>query len=179
MKVPFKIVPERSLNLSREFSDKEADILVGKLFTLNQEKGDIFLQINSGGGSFAGAQKLYDNIVMSPNPVIGVVIGNCFSGAVMVLQACSKRFASKHSRFLIHHVSYPVSFTFNHTDTIEKLIPVILKEIRLLKGNNKVLISILEKKLPISLDEIIQLMDNETVISSTEALEIGFIDEIV
>ncbi|MDD3435199.1 MAG: ATP-dependent Clp protease proteolytic subunit [Patescibacteria group bacterium] len=179
MKVPLKIVPERSLHLPREFTEKDAELLISKLFELNQSKGDIFLQINSGGGSFAGAQKLYDNIVMSPNPVIGLVIGDCFSAASMVLQACSKRYASKHSRLLIHHVSYPVRFTFSHKDTIEKVNPMILGELERIERNNKVLISILESKFLISTEQIIKLMDKEQVITPVQALEIGFIDELL
>ncbi|MBW6491927.1 MAG: ATP-dependent Clp protease proteolytic subunit [Lentimicrobium sp.] len=179
MKARFKIIPERSLHLSREFNERDADILIGKLFELNQSKGNIFLQINSGGGSFAGSQKIYDNIALSPNPVIGVVAGDCFSGASIILQACSKRLATKNSRLLIHHVSYPIRLNIKHSDTIEGLSAKILDDMAQIKTNEEILIRILGEKLKVSTDQILQLLDKEEMMNPKKALATGLIDEII
>ncbi len=179
MKVPFKIIPERTLHLNLDFTEKDADNLIGKLFDLNQSKGEIFLQINSSGGNFPGAQKIYDNIVMSPNSVIGLVVGDCFSGATVILQGCSKRYASKNARLLIHHVSYPIRFTLYHNDTMRKLSSMIKKELDLVKTSDQIMVNIFEEKLKIPLDQIIKIMDKAKMMSPEEALEIGLIDQIV
>jgi len=170
--------PSRSLHLHRSLSERDADVLITELFQLNKTEGTIYLQINSPGGSAPGANKLYDNIVNSPNPVIGVVVGDCFSMAAIVLQACDRRYASKHSRLHIHHVTHP-GFTLRHSDTIESLTEKFLEGIELTKKNDKILIDILEKRMKISRKEIIEIMDKDEAMTPERALEIGLIDIII
>lgn len=175
----FFINPNRSLHLNRSFMEKDVDLLIAELFKLNSVEGEIFMQINSRGGSAAGANKFYDNIANSPNPVIGVVIGDCFSMAAMVLQACDKRYASKHSRLHIHHVANPVTLTLRHNDTVAKLEKRITEEIALAKKNDKILIDILEKRLKITRQEIVKIMNQDEPMTPERALEIGLIDKII
>lgn len=169
----------RTLHLNRVFAERDADQLIARIFELNQSEGEIFLQINSPGGSAAGAIKLYDNLVLSPNPVIGVVIGDCFSMASIILQACRNRYASEHSRMHIHHVTNPVNLTLRHYDTIRSLEKELLADIALAQKNDKISIDILEKKLKISREKIIKIMDEDKPITTAQALEIGLIDEII
>jgi len=169
----------RSLHLNRVFTERDADTAITDLFKLNEAEGDIFLQINSPGGSAPGANKLHDNIVHSPNPVIGFVVGDCFSMATMVLQACHKRYASEHARLHIHHVTNPTSLTLRHNDTITGLEKRLREGIALAKKNDDILIDILEKRMKISREEIIEIMDNDEPITPERALEIGLIDAII
>lgn len=175
----FFINPARSLHLNKSFMERDVDLLIMDLFKLNTVDGEIFVQINSRGGSAAGANKLYDNITNNPNPVTGVVIGDCFSMAAMVLQACNKRYASKHSRLHIHHVANPINLTLRHDDTIAKLEKKINEEIELARKNDKILIDILEKRMKISRQEIIAIMDKDEPMTPERALEIGLIDKII
>lgn len=171
--------PSRSLHLNRSFTEKDADVFITDLFQLNKTEGEIYLQINSRGGSAAGANKLHDNIVNMQNPVIGVVVGDCFSMATMVLQGCYRRYASKRSRLHIHHVVNPINLTLRHNDTIESLKERLLEEIELAKKNDKILIDVLEKKMKISREEIIAIMDKDEPMTPERALEIGLIDAII
>jgi len=172
--------PERSLYLSRSFSEKEADNLIGQLFELNKSEGPIFLFFNSHGGSFPGARKLYDNISLSPNPVIGIVIGDAFSAAAMVLQACETRYASEGSRILIHHVFLPVQdMILHHDDTAESVWKGLEKDLGKIKKNDKVFIKAMSKKMIVPQEEIIKLMDKDQAISAKKALKFGLIDEII
>lgn len=170
--------PARSLHLNRSLSERDADMLIAELFQLNKTEGPIYLQINSPGGSAPGANKLYDNIVNTHNPVIGVVVGDCFSMAAIVLQACDRRYASKHSRLHIHHVTHP-GFILRHNDTIESLEKKLLEGIALAQKNDKILIDILEKRMKISREEIIEIMDKDEPMTAKRALEIGLIDAII
>ncbi len=170
--------PSRSLHLGRSLSERDADTLIAELFQLNKTEGPIYLQINSPGGSAPGANKLYDNIVNSPNPVIGVVVGDCFSMAATILQACDRRYASKHSRLHIHHVTHP-GFILRHNDTVKSLRKKLLEGIELAQKDDKILIDILEKRMKISRKEIIAIMDKDEAITPERALEIGLIDVII
>jgi ATP-dependent protease ClpP protease subunit len=174
-----KIDPSRSLFLNSGFSEKDANILVKQLFDLNQSKGKIFLQMNCNGGSFAGAKKLYDNICLSPNPVYGVVAGNAFSGAPVVLQACYKRYATNLSKFLIHHISYPISFDIKINDKISDLNDFVAEEMLLLKTNESIMVEILEKRMKINRAEIETILDKDIEFTALDAEKLGLIDEII
>ena len=172
--------PKRSLHLNRSFSEKEADGLIEQLFELNKSEGPIFLFFNSRGGSFPGARKLYDNISLSPNPVIGIVIGDAFSAAAMVLQACTTRYASEGSQILVHHVFLPVQdLVLRHDDTAESVWKGLEKDLGKIKKNDKVFIKAMSKKMTIPQEEIIKLMDKDQAISAKKALKLGLIDEVI
>ena len=141
-------------------------------------KGEIFLQINSNGGSFPGARFLHENILISANPVIGVVSGKCFSAATFVLQACTKRYATKLSRIQAHFVSNPISFTIKIDDEMDQLIKKVQWERNLLHKNNEILINALSQKIN-DKEAMMELLKQEKVITASEAKKVGFIDDIV
>jgi len=179
-KSPFKIDPKRSIFLNSGFTEKDANILIKQLYDLNLKDGPIFLQMNGSGGSFAGAKKLYDNIVISPNPVTGVVAGDAFSALAIVLQACQKRYATKLSRFHLHYVSYPITFNIQHNDNILMLKDTVLKELKLLRSNNEILLKILATRITsISRAKLEKLLNDETDLTPEQALELGLIDKII
>lgn len=173
-----KINPERSLFFGSMVTEKDADLLIKQLFELNKTKGDIFIQINSNGGSFAGARKLYDNIALSPNPVCGIVAGNAFSAAAIVLQACHKRCATKLSKLLVHHLMCPFSYDLKINDKID-IKKIIEKETNRVQENEKVMMEILKKRMTISEEEILKILDDEPELSALTAQKIGLIDEII
>jgi ATP-dependent protease ClpP protease subunit len=170
---------KRILFLAQGFSEKDADRTVQDLFELNKREGAIFLQINSAGGSFPGARKLYDNISASPNAVIGVVLGDCFSGATIVLQACTKRLASINSRIHIHHAFNPATITFRHFDTLSSVSARVQKEIDLVKSNDKIIIDILTISTGMEMSQIVKILDKNEILSPEQALKMKLIDEII
>jgi ATP-dependent Clp protease, protease subunit len=66
------------------------------------EKTPMTLFIDSRGGQLELEQMCMDVIAASKVPVHGVVIGECFSAAFSVLQACHKRLAYPHARLRFH-----------------------------------------------------------------------------
>ncbi|GEM_PF-1774626 len=74
--------------------------------SLQYQGTQIKLIIDSRGGSVHHGLMLVDLIQSLPKQVIGIVNGECHSMAPVVLQACSERIATKHSRFLLHNISY-------------------------------------------------------------------------
>lgn len=178
-KSTFKINPERALFLHGGFTEKDANLLIKQLFELNQKGGDIFLQMNGGGGSFSGAKKIYDNILLSPNPVDAVVAGDAFSAIAVVMQACRKKYATKHSRIHIHHVAYPITLTLKPSDNIVELKEIISTELNRLKKDDDILTEILSMTLKVEKEKVKKMLDEDKTLSASEALELHLIDEII
>lgn len=65
----------------------------------------IQLVINSEGGDMVQAFSLIDYMNSIPNPINGIVLGNCQSAAVVILQACQHRAAGSNSVFMTHRGS--------------------------------------------------------------------------
>jgi len=175
----FKINPERALFLNGGFTEKDANLLIQKLFELNQKEGEIFLQMNGNGGSFSGAKKIFDNILLSPNPVTGVVAGDAFSSIAVVLQACRKKYATKYSRVHIHHVAYPISFNLKPNDNIVELKEIVSIELNRLKKDDEILIEILSATMKMEKENVKKMLDEDRTLSASEALELLLIDEII
>ena len=138
------------------------------------------LFIDSKGGACEHALALYDWIKLLPRPVAGIVAGRCWSAAILVLQACSPRLATKNSRFLLH---YPkADFRFSVAEG-ERLTRRWEKELRYGRGLNDRMLEILATRANKSKDEIALLWRNgeelEEVLWADEAREVGLIDEVI
>ena len=64
------------------------------------------LVIDSGGGDVTSALSAYDFIKSLPFNVECTIIGDCHSATLTLMAACSKRKATKHSRFLFHAMKF-------------------------------------------------------------------------
>lgn len=174
-----KTNPKRSLFLRGNNNDNDYDKLVLELFELNKMKGKIWLWINSSGGSSVGARKLYDNIINSPNPVYGIIAGDCFSSASIVLQACKKRYATKNSRFHIHNAVWPLNILVKHNSNFNDFENEVKDAIKLVQEANNTAEKIFLQKTNIKLNRIKKIMTKNKIIPLKEALKMGFIDEII
>ncbi len=174
-----KFITERTLFLPSNFNDSQVDVLIKNLFDLNKSEGRIFLHINSSGGSFSAAKKLYENILLSRNEVDGIVAGICFSGAALIFQACKKRYATPLSILGVHYITYPIAFTVEADKKIEDYLPFINDEFNRLQKNNETIRKILSKRMVIDEKKIHQLLLKEKELDVHESLKIGIIDEII
>jgi ATP-dependent protease ClpP protease subunit len=75
-----------------------------------QSQDTIKLLIHSAGGDTEVAFQLFDFIKLLQAPILGIVNGKCASAALIVLQACVKRIATEHSRFLWHSGTITAQF---------------------------------------------------------------------
>lgn len=57
--------------------------------------------ISSNGGNYG--VEIYDVLTLYPGKITGVVVNMARSAAMTILQACDMRYATPHSRLLIHH----------------------------------------------------------------------------
>lgn len=67
-----------------------------------EEREPIYLYFYSEGGDLDVTWAIISTIEASVTPVYAVNMGQCYSGACFIYLACHKRYAMKHSKFLIH-----------------------------------------------------------------------------
>ena len=84
--------------------------------TLSQQKSLLIL-IDCTGGEVEAALQIYDVIRCSALDSVGIVVGECSSSAMVLLQACKKRYALPHARFMCH----TLSFTFKSSIAVESI----------------------------------------------------------
>jgi len=166
---------KRILSLIGEITREKVENLRAWLQFLNiqSKRRTIKLIFDSPGGEVSAAFRLYDAILLSKAPVIGIVNGECSSAAVVILQATKKRLATEHSLFLIH----PVVINFGKLRLNEKIKKKIDKKLEKGKKRQTALYQILMKKTGKTLKEI--KANEEKIMTAKEAKEFGLIDEVI
>ncbi|HUC02177.1 MAG TPA: ATP-dependent Clp protease proteolytic subunit [Candidatus Paceibacterota bacterium] len=165
-------------NIDHDRAEKVCQMLIG--LALESDK-EIRLIVDCDGGNASPAFSICDTIASIRVPVIGVVMGNCWSMAVPILQSCSRRVASPHSVFLLHCIK--TSFDFSHS-LPKKTIRAIFER-RLLEGRDwQVRFErFIAKRAGKSQAAIRKLMCDGDVLdarlSAEEALAHNLIDEII
>lgn len=112
----------RVVTLCDEINPRTAKDVMTGLMELDPEGYPIILLINSPGGEVYSAFGIIDVITAMTCPVITVCTGAAFSGAALVLMAGKMRFATKHSRIMLHEPSQAGiqgSYQDLQVDTIE------------------------------------------------------------
>jgi ATP-dependent Clp protease protease subunit len=144
---------------------------------INDAKGEeINLVISSGGGSVTEGMGIADLIANYPNETTATGIGLVASIATVVLLSADKVRMTENAFLMIHR---PWSYTMGNADELEataelldkmeaKLLDIYTASVYKRKGKQKDL----ENK-------ITEMMAAETWMTAQEALEFGFIDEIV
>ncbi len=115
MGVPFgdqifnRLLQERIVFLGSVVEDSVANMICGQLLLLSaaDPDSDIFLYINSPGGSVSAGLAIYDTMQFVPNNVATVVVG--FAGSMGQFLLCAgaqgKRYALPHARVMMHQPS--------------------------------------------------------------------------
>jgi ATP-dependent Clp protease protease subunit len=144
---------------------------------INDAKGEeINLVISSGGGSVTEGMGIADLIANYPNETTATGIGLVASIATVVLLSADKVKMTENAFLMIHR---PWSYTMGNADELEataelldkmeaKLLDIYTASVYKRKGKQKDLDN-----------KITEMMAAETWMTAQEALEFGFIDEIV
>jgi ATP-dependent protease ClpP protease subunit len=138
-------------------------------FLLSNQNKDIYLTINSPGGSVYEAIAIYNLIKNHPGNVTIEILGLAASAASFITTAANKVLINSNSVYMLHN-AWLVSVGDHNklrddADYIEKISNLLLTSY-----SNK------SKK---SVDEIKQLMDSETFLFGNEIIENGFADELI
>lgn len=139
---------------------------------LSQIPGDatINLYINSNGGEVKEGVGIYNQLKRHGATVNGVVDGNAYSVAFLILMACDHRTMNLGTSALVHNMWTIVAGNANdlrkEADALDKL----------MESNRQIFLDACGGKL--TEEKLIELMDAETFLTPDECLEYGFIDEV-
>lgn len=168
-----RLLKDRIIFLGEEVNDVSANLVVAQMLFLESEdpEKDIYLYINSPGGSITAGMAIYDTMQYIKSDVSTICIGMAASMGAFLLTAGAKgkRFALPNSEIMIHQ---PLGgFQGQATD-----IDIHAKRILKIK---ETLNEILSERTGQSLDKIKNDVERDYFMSAEEAKNYGLIDEIV
>ena len=130
---------------------------------------DITVHINSTGGDVFQGQAIYTALKNYSGKVTVKIEGLAASMATIIALAADKVEMTSNSLFMIHS---PMSNVFGNKAQMRK-------QINALEKVETTMLSVYKAKTNISEEEIEQMMAHETWLSAHEALELGFVDEVL
>ncbi len=167
-----RLLEDRIVFLSGEVNDSTANVVIAQLIYLegkNPDK-DIYLYINSPGGSVSAGMAIYDTMNYIKCDVSTICVGLAASMGAFLLSSGTKgkRFALPNSEIMIHQPlggaqgqASDIEIQANHMKHIKEKLNRILSE------NTGKDISAIEKD-----------TDRDNYMTAAQALEYGLIDEV-
>ena len=168
-----RLLKERIIFLSEEVNDVTASLVVAQLLFLDAEDPgkDIYLYINSPGGSVTAGMAIYDTMQYIKSDVNTICIGMAASMGAFLLSSGKKgkRFALPNSTIMIHQ---PLGGVQGQASDIKIHTEYLLK----VKAK---LNQILSQNTGKPLEQIEKDTDRDNFLSSIEAKEYGLIDGVM
>jgi ATP-dependent Clp protease protease subunit len=167
-----RLLRDRIIWLGSEVRDENANEIAAKLLLLAAEDSekDIYLYINSPGGSITAGMAIYDTMQFVPNDIVTVGIGMAASMGQFLLTAGTKgkRYITPNARVLLHQPSGGFGGTSSDIQTQAQLI-IDMKN-RLAK--------ITADATGHTVEQVNADGDRDRWFNADEALEYGFVDHI-
>jgi ATP-dependent Clp protease, protease subunit len=168
-----RLLKERIIFLGDEVNDVTASLVVAQLLFLESEDPDkdIYLYINSPGGSITSGMAIYDTMNYIKSDVSTICIGMAASMGAFLLAAGAKgkRFALPNSEIMIHQ---PLGgFKGQATD-------IDIHAKRILK-TKETLNRILSERTGQPIEKIAKDVERDYFMSADEAKDYGLIDEVI
>jgi ATP-dependent Clp protease, protease subunit len=168
-----RLLMDRIVFLGSGIDDNVANIIVAQLLFLDADdpERDIFMYINSPGGSVYAGMAIYDTMQHLRAPVSTFCVGMAASmGAVLLTAgAHGKRHALPNSRIMLHQ---PSGGSRGTAADIE----IAAKEVLYVREN---LNQILAKHTGQDVQRIMEDIDRDRFMSPVEAVEYGLIDKVL
>jgi ATP-dependent Clp protease protease subunit len=168
-----RLLKDRIVFLGTAIDSNVANLIIAQLLHLEAEdpKKDIYMYINSPGGTVTDGLAIYDTMQYIRPDVNTICLGQAASMGAFLLAAGQKgkRFALPNSRIMIHQ---PLGGAQGQASDIE----IATKEILYIKNN---LNNLLHKHTKQSLKKIEKDTDRNFFMSAIEAAEYGLIDEVI
>lgn len=167
-----RLLEDRIIFLTGEINDVSANVVIAQLIYLegkNPDK-DIYLYINSPGGSVTAGIAIYDTMNYIKCDVSTICIGMAASMGAFLLSsgAKGKRFALPNSEIMIHQ---PLGGTQGQASDIEI-------QAKHMKKTKNMLNKILSENTGKAIEEIEKDTDRDNYMSADEAKKYGLIDNI-
>ena len=167
-----RMLEDRIIFLTGEITDDTANIIVSELLYLDSiSNDDIYIYINSPGGSVTSGMAIYDTINFIKSDVVTTVIGMAASMAAFLLAAGTKgkRFALENAEVMIHQ---PLGGASGQATEIKIAAERILK---LKKKLNTILANLTGN----TLKKVTRDTERDNYMDAKEALKYGIIDKVI
>ncbi len=168
-----RLLRERIIFLSGEINDPKADTVIAQLLFLESEDSnkDIYLYLNSPGGSITAGLAIYDTMQYIKPDVRTICIGQAASMGAFLLAggAKGKRESLTYSRIMIHQPWGGISGQASD-------INIQANEILRLK---KLIIDIMSNQIGVDKEKLALDMERDYFMTSSDALKYGLIDSVL
>ncbi len=167
-----RLLKDRIIFLTGEIKDELASLIVSELLYLDSiNNDDIYLYINSPGGSINAGMAIYDTINYISSDVQTICIGSAMSMAAFLLASGTKgkRYSLTNSEIMIHQ-------PYSGIEGVITDINIHTKRLIKTKENIYSILSNITKK---SFKEIEENCERDNFMTPSEALSYGLIDEII
>ena len=167
-----RLLRDRIIWLGEEVRDDMANEICAKILLLAAEdpNKDIYLYINSPGGSITAGMAIYDTMQFVPNDIVTVGIGMAASMGQLLLTAgtIGKRYITPNARVLLHQPHGGFGGTSSDIQTQAQLILDMKKR----------LAEITAERTGKTVEQVNADGDRDRWFSAEEALEYGFVDHL-
>ena len=168
-----RLLRERIVFLGSEVRDQNANAICAQLLLLSAEdpEADIFLHINSPGGSVDAGMAIYDTMNYIPNDVATVGMGLAASMGQFLLCAGTKgkRYALPHARIMMHQPSSGMGGSASD-------IKIQAQQSLHIK---KVLFELIAQHTGQSAEQVSEDADRDRWFTAHEAVDYGLVDKVV
>ena len=170
-----RLLRDRVILLEGEVHDQMANLIVAQLLYLESEspEQDIFMYINSPGGSVTAGMAIYDAMQFVRPDVQTIVMGQACSMGSLLAQAgaAGKRKMLPNARHMIHQPS-------GGAQGMQSDIEIRYKEITYLK-KRLTEIYVQHNSAGKTYEELERDMDRDKFMSAQEALSYGLVDQVI
>jgi len=168
-----RLLKDRIIFLGTQIDDATANTIIAQLLFLEatDPDKDIYIYINSPGGSVSSTIAIYDTIQYIRSDVSTICIGMAASGAALILAsgAKGKRFVLPNSRIMVHQ---PLGGAQGQVTDIE----IQTRELKRIKDTiNKILTHHTGQKF----EKIEKDTDRDFYMTAQESKEYGLVDEVI
>ena len=167
-----RLLKDRIIILGSEVNDQVANRICAQLLLLAAEDPgkDIWLYINSPGGSISAGMAIYDTMKWIPNDVATVAMGMAASMGQFLLSAGTqgKRYATPHARVMMHQPSGGIGGTASDIKIQAEQMLYVKKQMA----------ELIAEHTGQSLEQITKDSDRDRWFSAEEAKEYGFVDHV-
>ena len=168
-----RLLRERIIWLGSQVEDRNANLICSQMLLLSAEdpEADIYLYINSPGGSVTAGMAIYDTMQLIPNDVVTVATGLAASMGQFLLSSGTpgKRYALPHARIMMHQPSAGIGGTASD----------ITIQAEQFAQTKKEMARLIAEHTGQPLERIVEDSDRDRWFTAAEALEYGFVDHVV
>lgn len=142
---------------------------VEEVIATAEKNENITVKINSDGGDVGAGNEIAYIIKQYAGNTTADIVGYCCSSATLISCAADRVRMLPSALYMIHNVSGGASGDYRE----------LAKGSGVLKTASEAISKAYQIKTGMSEQELLSLMDNETWLNSSQALEYGFIDEVI